>query len=302
MKFIQQPNLALLTLFLIGGLFACQQPGGESTGSEFIPDMAHSVAYEANVTTDYSLNSWDKESVASRRELSMPHLPVKGTIPRGYSGVAINDGTFESATQAVANTMSHMKNDGGIAYTPNGSVPYYYPDTEDGRNLAIEQIKYNPFPITQAGIAKGQELYTYYCGICHGDKGDGGGYLVRDNGGKYPAQPANFLLEEFVNASNGRYYHGIMYGKNAMGAYADKLSYEERWDVIHYIRSLQAKSLKVAYNHEVNQLNPDFGVPQAMVKTVAEVVKEEMPVTEEENGGEDHTHGEDAGNDHGHGH
>ncbi len=296
MKFIQQSFLAFISLLLMGGFNACQQAGGESTGSEFIPDMAHSVAYEANVITDYSLNSWDKESVVSRRELSMPRLPVKGSIPRGYSGVAANEGSFENASQAVANTMSKMKADEGITYTPNGSVPYYYPDTEEGRLLATDQIKYNPFPISQKGIAQGQELYNYYCGICHGEKGDGAGYLVRDNGGKYPAQPANFLLEDLVNSSNGRYYHSIMYGKNAMGAYADKLSYEERWNVIHYIRSLQAKSLKVKYNSEVNEMNPDFGVPVSMVKAVAEVQKEmapaeTMPPTENHEQGHDNGQG-----------
>ena len=31
-----------------------------------------------------------------------------------------------------------------------------------------------------------------------------------------------------------------MYGKNVMGGYSDKLSYEERWQVIHYIHSLIA--------------------------------------------------------------
>jgi hypothetical protein len=47
--------------------------------------------------------------------------------------------------------------------------------------------------------------------------------------------------EEMVNAGDGRYYFAIMYGKNVMGGYADKLSYEERWHVINYIRSLQKK-------------------------------------------------------------
>ena len=296
MKSIQQSILAIMSLFFMAGMNACQQPGGESTGSEFIPDMAHSIAYEANVNTEYSLNSFDKESVTSRRELSKPRLPVKGTIPRGFSGMATNDGTFENAEEAVAYSMSRMKEKGGISYTPNGSVHYYYPDTEEGRTLAIEQVKYNPFPISQAGIAKGQELYNYYCAICHGDKGDGSGYLVRDNGGKYPAQPANFMLEDFVNSSNGRYYHSIMYGKNAMGSYADKLSYEERWEVIHYIRSLQAKSLKVKYDSEGNQMNPDFGVPASMVKKVE---AHDEP-THVDKAGEEESHGHE--NDEGHGH
>ena len=62
------------------------------------------------------------------------------------------------------------------------------------------------------------------CAICHGEKADGAGYLVRDDGGKYPVQPANLTQEQFVNSSNGLYYHAIVYGRNLMGSYADKLS------------------------------------------------------------------------------
>lgn len=265
MKAIHQILTSVVAGTLLLGTYSCQQAGGEQTGSEFIPDMAHSVAYEANVLTNYSLNSWDEESIKSRRELSQPRHPVSGTIPRGYTGAASHSGIFASANDAVVYTAEAMKSKGGIAYTPNGHVPYYYPDTEDGRNLATSQIKYNPFPISKDGIARGQELYVIYCGICHGDKADGNGYLVRDNGGKYPAQPANLVDSLFTASSNGRFYHAIMYGKNAMGGYADKLSFEERWQVIHYIRSLQAAAKKATYNDLANTLNPDYGVPEKKV-------------------------------------
>ena len=82
-------------------------------------------------------------------------------------------------------------------------------------------------------------------------------------------QPANFLLDEFVAATNGRYYFSIMYGKNVMGAYADKLSYEERWQVIHHIRSLQAKEKKLQYSAVANSLNPTFGIPESQYQAVA---------------------------------
>lgn len=283
---------SLVTLTLLSN-YSCQQAGRNSTGSEFIPDMAHSTAYDANVITDYSLNTWDKESVKSRRELSQPRLPVSGTVPRGFAGIATHDGSFGSAEDAVVNTMKKMQGADGIAYTPNGSAPYYFPDTEEGRTAATEQIKYNPFPITADGLARGQELYNIYCGICHGEKGDGGGYLVRDDGGKYPAQPANFLDSQFVYATNGRYYHGIMYGKNAMGGYPDKLSYEERWQVIHYIRALQAKDKKVKYSPEANELKAEFGVPEVQAKRLADAVIQK-PATAppvEESGGEEHSGG-----------
>lgn len=270
MKIIQQIFSLIALALIMTGTYSCQQAGGEQTGSEFVPDMAHSIAYEANVYTGYDMNSWDEESVISRRELVQPRKPVNGTVPRGYAAISVSDGVFTSPMEAVIYTAKKTKVNEGIAYTPNGSVPYYYPDTEDGRNLATQQLLYNPFPITKNGIARGQELYNIYCGICHGEKGDGGGYLVRDNGGKYPAQPANFLLDDFVNGTNGRLYHGIVYGKNAMGAYADKLSYEERWQVIHYIRLLQAKEKKVKYDSEMNTLNSQFGVPIAAMKRMAD--------------------------------
>jgi mono/diheme cytochrome c family protein len=250
---------------LLVGFNSCQQAGGNQTGSEFIPDMAHSTAYEANVLTLYPLNSWDEESTFSRRQLSQPRLPVNGTVPRGYAGAAVNDGVFATAEEAVLSTLENIEYQDGIHYTPNGHVPYYYPDTEEGRTLAMQQILYNPFPISKKGIAEGQKLYTIYCGSCHGDKGDGTGYLVEGPQAKYGAQPANLIDEQFINSSNGRFYHAIMFGKNAMGPHASKLSFEERWQVIHYIRSLQAKAKKVKYNDEVNELNPEYGVPEAQL-------------------------------------
>jgi hypothetical protein len=40
-----------------------------------------------------------------------------------------------------------------------------------------------------------------------------------------------------------------------MGGYSDKLSYEERWQVIHFIRSLQAKEANLQYSEAANTFN-----------------------------------------------
>lgn len=226
---------------------ACSPAGGSSPGHEYMPDMGHSVAYEANLQDRYSLNSWDDESVLKYKDLAVPRLPIKGTIPRGYTGVFYNQGNMD-AVWAELNGMNSIQ---GIRTPVNGNVPYYYADNEDERVRASKEILHNPFPITEKGLSKAKDLYNINCGICHGEKGDGAGYLVRD-GGKYPAQPANFLQDTFYHSSNGRFYHAIMYGKNVMGSYADKLSYEERWQVIHYIRSLQAKSKNLEYSEAAN--------------------------------------------------
>jgi mono/diheme cytochrome c family protein len=287
----------LLAIFAVAALFyltACQQPGTNSTGSEYMPDMGHSVAYEANVFTYYNLNTWDSASVVKLKDMSIPRVPVNGTVPRGYAGVSI---AMDSGNPLEVMAMMKGQTEGSVATPINGSVPYYYEDTEDERTRAIAEIIDNPFPITADGLERGKELYNIMCGICHGEKGDGAGYLVRepdpakgDAGGVYPVVPANFLLDEHVNSSNGRYYHAIMYGKNVMGAYKDKLSYEERWQVIHYIRTLQAAEKGLAYNEEENTLNPDYGVPGASLPQMAMADK---PAEETHHEGEEH-HEEDA--------
>ena len=253
----------------------------EVAGSEYMPDMAHSIAYEANVLTDYYYNTWEEASVNNGSgktllELSSPRQPIAGTIPRGYAGGNQPAGAA----------------DRGVNVNPNGSVPYYYEDTEEERTRAMAEIVNNPYHITEAALANGKEMYNIFCATCHGDKGDGNGYLVRDDGGVYPAQPANLINEEFTAASNGRFYHALMYGKNVMGGYSDKISYEERWNVIHYIRSLQAKEAGAAYSHLRNTLNATAtpgGIPKPAMAHVEEVHSEDG-------------HGHDAdGGEHGHG-
>jgi mono/diheme cytochrome c family protein len=282
----------LLAIFAVAALFyftACQQPGMNSTGSEYMPDMGHSVAYEANVFSYYYLNTWDSASVVKLKDMSIPREPVKGTIPRGYAGLSI---AMDSGDPYEVMEMMKGQTEGSVATPVNGSVPYYYENTEDERTRAIAEIIDNPFPITADGLERGKELYDIMCGICHGEKGGGNGYLVRepdpangDAGGVYPVIPANFLLDEHVNSSNGRYYHAIMYGKNVMGAYKDKLSFEERWQVIHYIRSLQASDKGLAYNEEENTLNPEYGVPGASLPPMAMADK---PTDETHHEGEEH--------------
>lgn len=243
---------------------ACSQPGGDDTGSEFMPDMAHSVAYEANYYNYYYNNTWGTEE--EYYEYAKPRLPVNGTVPRR-----------SSKTISVP--------------TAGDNTPYYYGDSEEERTRASAELVNNPYPITDAGLANGKELYNISCGICHGEKGDGNGYLVRDDGGMYPAQPANLIKEEFVNASNGRFYHSIMYGKNLMGSYKDKLSYGERWQVIHYIRSLQAKELKLDYNQYSNTLNT-VDRPAGEIKQMA------MHSSDDHNAGHDDGHGHGHTKDH----
>lgn len=220
--------IALIALIMA----SCGSADGEFTGSEYMPDMGHSIAYEANTNNYYSLNRRHTNE-EDYLKLIQPRNPVANTIPRGYAGYTDNQALWESRQAAMK----------GLPM--NGSTPYYYENTEEDRTRAIAEINGNPFPLTEGGLAKGKDLYNVYCGICHGEKGDGNGYLVEDktkNGQPklaYPNQPTNLIADDMKNSSEGRVYHTIMHGKGVMGSYKDKMNFEERWQVIHYIRSLQ---------------------------------------------------------------
>lgn len=254
--------LACLVIFA-----ACSPAEGNRRGHEFMPDMTHTTGYEANLYDYYYYNRWGSKE--EYKSYVMPRLTVPGTVARGQISLAY------AADDAARENASHGfdgSSPGAVAFSPNGSVPYYYTDTEEERIRATREITKNPFPITEASLEHGMELYNIYCGICHGQNGDGQGYLVREAdpakgivAGVYPAAPANLLQDTFINTSPGLIYHAIMYGKNVMGPYADKLSYKERWEVIHYIRSLQAKSKKLDYTASTNALNAE-ATPWAMIE------------------------------------
>jgi outer membrane protein OmpA-like peptidoglycan-associated protein len=252
--------IALIALF---GFESCSPANGNSAGSEYMPDMGHSIAYEANTYNYYYQNTWDTESKKSDNsgksayELTLHNKPVNGTVPRGYAGVV----NTKTGSEYVAK-MKELRGEtttNAVAVPINGQVPYYIQNTVEGAAYAATaaELRQNPYPISAKGLEEGKELYEIYCGVCHGNKGDGNGWLVDETNtnSKYLAAPTSYLTDELINAENGRYYHTIMQGKGVMGSYADKLSYEERWQVIHYIRTIQAKEKGLVYSPYENTLN-----------------------------------------------
>jgi mono/diheme cytochrome c family protein len=243
---------AILGVALFAWLFSvCSPAGVNKTGHEYMPDMYHPVSYEANQYSAYRYNHWEGAEYGqtfSKAQLSQPRAKVNATIPRGYTGVYYTD--------ASALDIVRGKNaPNAIAAQINGEAPFAYVDTEEDRLKCEKAITFNPYPISKEGLDRAKPLYDIYCGVCHGTTGNGLGVLVSVPDAKYPAAPKNLLGDDMIGSGNGRYYFAMVYGKNVMGGYTDKISYEERWQVIHYIRSLQAKSKNLEYSEKSNSLS-----------------------------------------------
>ena len=114
-----------------------------------------------------------------------------------------------------------------------GFVPYEIPNTPEGYALAKATLK-SPLDSTAINQDKAKELYTVYCAICHGDKGDGKGNLVVKE--KFLGVPSYKDRE----ITDGSIFHVVTYGLNSIGSHANQLSQEERWVVGDYVLKLKA--------------------------------------------------------------
>lgn len=125
---------------------------------------------------------------------------------------------------------------------PEGAIARGYNisfDIDDASTAGYELAKAtvtSPLDSTQVDLTRGKELYGIYCGICHGNKGDGQGKLVQRE--KILGIPRYDDAGRAIN--EGSIYHTIFYGKNTMGSYANQLSDEERWQVVSYVLKLKA--------------------------------------------------------------
>lgn len=115
-----------------------------------------------------------------------------------------------------------------------GWLPYGYENSNEGYASAKANLQ-NPLPYTEDNVNKGDELYTIYCAICHGDKGDGQGHLVTTE--KILGIPSYDDPGRAITP--GSIYHVMYYGLNTMGSYASQTSEKERWQIAHYVMSLK---------------------------------------------------------------
>ncbi|MFI5209852.1 MAG: c-type cytochrome, partial [Gemmatimonadales bacterium] len=80
----------------------------------------------------------------------------------------------------------------------------------------------------------GDTLYHTFCSPCHGNVGQGFGLV----GVKMGALP---LISDRARAfTDGYLYSYVRYGGPVMPPYGDKIRGLSRWEVVNYVRQLQA--------------------------------------------------------------
>lgn len=103
-----------------------------------------------------------------------------------------------------------------------------------------EAKRANPVKADASSIAEGKRLFGSQCAMCHGKVGDGRGEL---------ADTMELKLRDYrdpvalKNLTDGELFYIVSQGKGKMPDQSERLSANQRWKLINYIRSLAKKEL-----------------------------------------------------------
>lgn len=116
---------------------------------------------------------------------------------------------------------------------PMEMEPYQFTATPEDRDLAAAQLV-NPFELTEEGLIRGRDQYKIFCAHCHGEAGNGEGFLYTS--GKYKARPASLLSEKMISSNEADIYHVITVGFQLMGPHGHMIKPADRWMISMYVK------------------------------------------------------------------
>lgn len=103
---------------------------------------------------------------------------------------------------------------------------------------AARKLK-NPAPATADAIAAGKTTYQQHCQRCHGANGDGKG----EKAAELSVAPGDFTdARKMRTLADGELFWEITKGDRPMPAFEEKLSEQERWQVVDFIRTFAEKA------------------------------------------------------------
>jgi mono/diheme cytochrome c family protein len=92
-----------------------------------------------------------------------------------------------------------------------------------------------PGELTAARIDRGRERFNIHCAVCHGFSGAGDGMIVQRG---FPPPPS-FHSDRLRAAPAGHFFDVMTRGYGVMYSYASRVSPEDRWAIVAYVRAIQ---------------------------------------------------------------
>jgi len=103
-----------------------------------------------------------------------------------------------------------------------------------------------PVPVTAELLERGAREFQIFCKHCHGNAGNGDGLVVQRG---FPAPPS-YHIDRLRNVPDGHLYITIKDGLGRMPRFGNRISIQDRWALVAYLRALQ-----LSQNASTNQLS-----------------------------------------------
>jgi mono/diheme cytochrome c family protein len=84
-------------------------------------------------------------------------------------------------------------------------------------------------------LERGRERFDIFCAPCHGRVGDGDGMIVQ----RGMRRPPSYHIDRLRKAPPGYFFDVVTNGFGAMVDLSDRVSAEDRWKIVAYVRALQ---------------------------------------------------------------
>ncbi len=172
--------------------------------TEIFPDMDRQAKYKPQKTSEFFADG------------RVERPPVAGTVPFGYNeprkpvpGQESGSGLYKGFTQ-------------GDDYLDTGKMGVNW-----GSGI--------PLPVNEALLNRGHQRFQINCAVCHGATGAGNGITTQYGLVGVPS----YHQDRLRNMADGEIYNTIVHGKNTMMPYGDKVTREDRWAIVAYVRALQ---------------------------------------------------------------
>jgi len=93
----------------------------------------------------------------------------------------------------------------------------------------------NPVAKGDASNKAGMALYNKNCASCHGKTGLGDGVKAR----ALKTFPGDFSTDAYQNQTDGEQFYKSKFGRDEMPKYEGKLSDDDIWNIVNYMRTLK---------------------------------------------------------------
>ncbi len=186
---------------------------GQKSGKpeiEIFPDMVR----QPKVRAQSELNFFADQRGARQ--------PIEGTVPLGYEMPLPNDQGAAVGRTAEGKVQARLEFGAGTDYYNTGKM---------GANWGTGI----PTELTPALMRRGEQRYDINCAVCHGPLAAGDGIVKQ-----YGLATVVSLQDDRIRAmADGEIFNTITHGKNTMMAYGPRVTVQDRWAIISYLRALQ---------------------------------------------------------------